>query len=328
MDPSRPLIVEVKRGSLEDGPGIRSVVFFKGCPLRCVFCHNPEAQQPGPEIALVTQRCIRCGSCAERCPLSAIDLLSSSRIDRGQCDFCGQCAAECPSGALRLIGKYWSVEELAEWLLRDLPFYRESGGGVTLSGGECTLFPDYVHRLGASLRAEEVHIAIETCGFFDYGVFSEKILPHVDLVLFDLKLIDAQASLRYLGQPNERMLSNLKRLLTERGVRVLPRIPLIPGITDTRQNLAGIVDQLYEAGATEVALLAYNPLAAGMYEALGRAAPGTQPGFMKAERELEIVEMFRETIRCRTTDYPARQSSCDRDFIQHDLQDRVHRNGM
>lgn len=314
---TRPLIVEVKRGSLEDGPGIRSVVFFKGCPLRCVFCHNPEAQRFEPEIAFVAERCIRCGSCVVQCQQNAIDLLSSSRIDRKRCDLCGRCAAECPSGALRMIGKYWSVEELAELLLRDLDFYRQSGGGVTLSGGECTLFPDYVHQLNARLKAEEVHMAVETCGFFDYDVFSDKILPQVDLILFDIKLIDPQASLRYLGQANERILSNLKRLL-EASVQVRPRIPLIPGITDTQENLAGVVDQLYEVGATEVSLLAYNPLAAAMYNALGRAAPNLQAGFMKPEREREIVEMFRETIRCRAMSHSTTHALCDQDRIPVD----------
>jgi pyruvate formate lyase activating enzyme len=318
MDTRRPLIVEVKRGSLEDGPGIRSVVFFKGCPLRCVFCHNPEAQRPGPEIAFVAQRCIRCGSCAAQCQQNAIDLLSSSRIDRRRCDLCGRCAAECPSGALRLIGKYWRVDELAEFLLRDLDFYRQSGGGVTLSGGECTLFPDYVHKLTGRLKADEVHIAVETCGFFDYEVFSDKILRHVDLVLFDIKLIEPEASLRYLGQPNELMLSNLKRLLAEPGVQVRPRIPLIPGVTDTHENLAGIVEKLYEVGATEVSLLAYNPLAAAMYDGLGRAAPDLQSGFTNPEREREIVEMFRETIRYRAMSHTTRHALCERDRIPVD----------
>jgi pyruvate formate lyase activating enzyme len=315
METRRPLIIEVKRGSLEDGPGIRSVVFFKGCPLRCVFCHNPETQRPGPELAFVAQHCIRCNSCSAQCQPSAINLSSSSRIDRRRCDLCGRCAEECPSGALRLIGKYWNVAELAELLLRDLVFYCLSGGGVTLSGGECTLYPDYVHNLARRLKAEAVHIAVETCGFFDYEVFSDKILPYVDLVLFDIKLIDPQASLRYLGQSNERILSNLKRLLAEPRVQVRTRIPLIPGVTDTLENLAGIVDQLYEAGATEVSLLPYNPLAASMYDALGKAAPDLQTGFTKPQREQEIVEMFRETIRRLAMRHSPKHALCDRDHI-------------
>ncbi len=307
METRRPLIVDVKRGSPDDGPGIRSVVFFKGCPLRCVFCHNPEAQRAGPEIAFVAQRCIRCGSCAAQCPLNAIDLGTNSRINRTRCDCCGRCTAECPTGALRMIGRHWSVKELTELLLRDLAFYRHSGGGVTLSGGECTLFPDYVHQLLGELKVENVHIAVETCGFFDYDVFSDHILPQVDLVLFDIKLIDPRRSLRYLGQTNELILANLKRLLAQ-GVAVCPRIPLIPGITDTQENLAGIVDQLYEFGATEVSLLPYNPLAAAMYDALGRAAPDLQPGFTRPEREREIVEMFQETIRSRATEHSTKRT--------------------
>lgn len=319
MEVRRPLIVEVKRGSLEDGPGIRTVVFFKGCPLRCVFCQNPEAQGPGPEIAFVAQRCIRCGSCSAQCQQNAIDLLASSRIDRRRCDLCGRCAAECPSGALRLIGKYWPVETLAELLLRDIEFYRPSDGGVTLSGGECTLFPDYVHELLTRLKAERVHVTLETCGSFDYQVFSEKVLPNVDLVLFDFKLIDMQASLRYLGRSNELILSNLKKLLAESSVQVRPRIPLIPGITDTHDNLAGIVDQLCHLGAREVSLLAYNPLGLSMYTPLGRPTPDLPSGFMKSEREREIVEMFREAIRCRAAKLPATHAVGDRDGARVEL---------
>ncbi len=295
METRRPLIVDVARGRLEDGPGIRSVVFFKGCPLRCIFCHNPEAQAAGPEIAFTAERCLNCGACAAACPRSAIDLRSPGRIDRALCDLCGDCARACPSGALRLIGVYWPVDSLAGLLLRDLPFYRRSGGGVTLSGGECTLFPEYVQALLELLSARGVHVAIETSGCFDYEVFARRILPYVQLVLFDVKLVEESASLHYLGMSGRRMLDNLRRLLAERAVEVQPRIPLIPGVTDGTGNLAAIVAMLRDLGAATVSLLPYNPLGLAMYPRLGRPVPDLPAGFTP-ERERRAVETVRQLL--------------------------------
>ena len=189
METRRPLIVDVKRGSLEDGPGIRTVVFFKGCALRYVFCHNPEAQESAPELAFVRERCLECGACARACPLGAIDLGSAARVDRVKCDLCGLCVEACPAGALRMIGRFWPADELVELLLRDAAFYRHSKGGVTFSGGECTMFPGYLEVVLQRLKERQVHVVLETSGWFDYDIFAEKILPYVDLVLFDVKLV-------------------------------------------------------------------------------------------------------------------------------------------
>lgn len=294
METRRPLIVDVKRGSLEDGPGIRTVVFFKGCPLRCVFCHNPEAQETAPEIAFAEGRCLRCAACAGACPREAIDLQSASRIARSRCDLCGECVQACPGEALRLIGTYWPVEKLAELLLRDAPFYRHSGGGVTLSGGECTMFPDYVGSLLQILKARKIHITLETCGWFEYEAFARQILPYLDLIFFDVKIMDSGASLKYLGRSNERMLANLGRLLRKGSVEVLPRIPLIPGITDSRDNLAAAVDGLRRLGARSVCPLPYNPLGLAMYSRLGRPTPELPSGFPQPEQERQLIETFRE----------------------------------
>jgi pyruvate formate lyase activating enzyme len=297
MERRSPLIVDVRRASLEDGPGIRTVVFFKGCPLRCEFCHNPEAQQPGAELAFAAQRCLRCGACAAACPQKAIDLGSPSRVDRTRCDLCGECAQICPSGALRVIGRYWPVEGLVELVLRDEAFYRHSGGGVTFSGGECTMFPGYLHDVLRRLKARHVHVAIETSGAFDYDVFAEKLLPYLDMVLFDLKLTDRTASLRFLGQPSERIFENLRRLLRETAVEVRPRIPLVPGITDGEENLEAIAEILRQLGAGEVQLLSYNPLGLTMYPQLGRPVPSLPSSFVEPQREQETVDMFRRSYR-------------------------------
>lgn len=300
METRRPLIVDVRRDCQEDGPGIRSVVFFKGCPLRCVFCHNPETQEAGPEIAFAAKSCLRCGGCVEACPRAAIDLDRPGRIDRNRCDACGDCAEACQSGALRLVGEFWPVAKLAEILLRDAPFYRHSGGGVTLSGGECTMFPDYLHSLMLEIKAHGVHIALETCGEFDYEIFSRQILPHLDLILFDLKILDGEESLRQLGRSNAKILQNLRRLLAQDATEVCTRVPLIPGVTDKRENLAAIVDFLCAAGARNVSLLPYNPLGLAMYSALGRPVPPLPPSFTTAENEKQIAEVFKEIIAEKT----------------------------
>src|SRR3990170_117219 len=291
-----PLIVDIKRHSLEDGPGIRSVVFFKGCPLRCVFCQNPEAQDPRTEIAFCGSKCIYCGMCAVTCPRGAIDPEGPERIYREQCDRCGLCTDACGGGALRRIGSYYPVETLTEILLRDLAFYRHSGGGVTLSGGECTLFPGYLELLLGHLKARDVHVAIETSGYFDYRVFRDKILPFVDLVYYDVKIANPNAHRRQLGKSNRRILNNLRRLLQEERVEVLPRVPIVPEITATWENLRAIVDALSEAGAKRVSLLSYNPLGLEMAERLGRPRPPLQAAFMKPEEETEISAMLTTLI--------------------------------
>ena len=154
----RPLVVDIKRYCFHDGPGIRSVVFFKGCPLRCIFCHNPEAQEMGPEMAFFVDRCIKCGACVKACQHDALNLAVPGRISRDKCNLCGKCAEVCPTDALRLIGKYYSVESLSDILIRDFDYYRHSGGGVTISGGECTLFPNYLSKLLNNLKNRGIHI--------------------------------------------------------------------------------------------------------------------------------------------------------------------------
>ena len=189
------------------------------------------------------------------------------------------------------------METLTEILLRDLPFYRHSGGGVTLSGGECTLHPDYLDPLLKRLKARGVHLALETSGYFDYPTFREKILPHIDLIYYDMKIADPQAHRRYLGKSNQRILNNLKRLLKEKGVEVHPRVPLVPGITATRENLSAIVDRLCEAGAKDVSLLPYNPMGVEMAVGLGRSKPPLPEGFMKPDEEREILTMFGQLLQ-------------------------------
>ena len=265
-----PLIFDIKRGSAEDGPGIRTTVFFKGCPLRCVWCHNPESIDPSPEIGFYEKDCIGCGDCVAACPLSACRLENTLQIERSLCDRCGRCAEACPAGALRLIGRFYSPEELLEILLRDRVFYEVSQGGVTLSGGEPTLFLDYCREVLRGLKKRGIHTAVQTNGFFDLAQFRRKLLPYLDLVMFDLKLAGESEHRQWTGAGNGIIMENLKGLLRRNSVAVLPRVPLIPHFTATRRNVEALSALIHEAGAGTSSLLPYNPTWFYKAQSIGR----------------------------------------------------------
>lgn len=288
-----PLVIDIKRYSFEDGPGIRSVVFFKGCPLRCIFCHNPEAQKPGPEIAFTKSRCVGCGACQQACPVGALDLKFPGRIHRDRCDLCGKCAEVCPTDGLKLIGKHYSVESLTELLLQDFEYYCHSGGGVTLSGGECTLFHNYVEALVHALKMRGVHVALETSGYFNYRTFRRKIYPYLDLIYYDIKFADNEAHKRFCGRSNDIILRNFCRLIGEEGAEVHPRIPLVPGITATDRNLFAIAGFLRTYGVKEVWLLPYNPMGLAKCETLARETPDLPRKFMTPEEERRAYDALR-----------------------------------
>jgi pyruvate formate lyase activating enzyme len=258
-----PLILEVKGNSLDDGPGIRTVVFFKGCPLSCVWCHNPESKRMGAELAFDPRECVSCDSCLEACPEGTLDRSLPGFVDRKACTLCFACVDACPSGALSRVGREMAVEEVLELVERDLPFFKTSGGGVTLSGGEPTLYMDYASRLLRGLKEMGVHTIVETCGHFDLGRFTELMDPYTDIIYYDLKIFDPEEHHAQCGVSNQRILANFRELHRHSlngGTELLPRIPLIPGITATSENLKGLAGFLRETGARSVALLQYNPL--------------------------------------------------------------------
>jgi len=206
----QPLILEIKGNALDDGPGIRSVVFFKGCPLSCLWCHNPESKRMGMEIGFEAKTCVGCDTCINLCPENALSRENPFFIDRDACTLCFECVDACPSGALTRIGTYMSVEAIAEQVLRDKPFYDTSGGGVTLSGGEPTLVTGFAGELAARLKASGIHTLIETCGLFDLARFDESLYPYLDLIYFDIKLMDAALHAHYCGVANETILYNFR----------------------------------------------------------------------------------------------------------------------
>ncbi len=258
-----PLIAEIKGNSLDDGPGIRSVVFFKGCPLSCSWCHNPECISPDPELKFDPGKCIRCDSCIAACTKGALSRDNEFFVDRGACERCFSCASACPAVALASLGRPMEPAQIVARVARDKPFFENSGGGVTLSGGEPTINLPFTGELLAALKRAGIQTLVETCGLFDLTRFRELALPFIDIIYMDIKLMDDQQHRRYCGAGNDVILENLVRLheLSRDGeFTFMPRIPLVPGITDTPKNLNAAASFLREHGFPEVSLLPYNPL--------------------------------------------------------------------
>jgi pyruvate formate lyase activating enzyme len=296
-----PLILDIKGNSLDDGPGIRSVIFFKGCPLSCVWCHNPESKKATPEISFDGTECVACDTCINLCPQHACSRENRFFIDRDRCDLCFACVADCPSGALAKVGREMSIDEIVAKVKNDIPFYKNSGGGVTLSGGEPTLFMDFLSELLKRLKAVGIQVLLETCGLFKLDAFIEKILPYMEIIYFDIKMIDPKKHQLYCGVPNETILENftkLNKMSVQAGFQIVPRTPLIPGITATPENLSGIADFLHNQGVNQTQLMAYNPLWFDKNKKIGAACPlenDTDKGaWIPQEKIVEYKAIYKE----------------------------------
>ncbi len=263
----KALISGIKRMEIHDGDGLRTTVFFKGCPLRCIWCHNPESISFHRQIAFFDQKCISCGTCASLCPSGAIEQTDGFPvIDRSRCSECFICAKNCPVGALEGFGEFWEMDDLLEYVLQDEPFFKSSGGGLTLSGGECLAQPAFAVQLARSLCEKGVSVDIDTCGYVKREVF-EEILPYTDTFLYDIKAVDPLVHKACTGVTNELIVSNL-RFLAERGARIEIRYPLVKGYNDGQCDRIG---QLLRdiPGIERVKVLRYHRLAQSRYGALG-----------------------------------------------------------
>jgi pyruvate formate lyase activating enzyme len=272
-------IFDIKKYSINDGPGIRTTVFFSGCPLSCLWCHNPESISLAPELLYRKGRCLMCGACVEVCPEGAISRetnVSKSRetfdsviTDQDKCIRCQTCISVCYSGARQFSGREVTVREVMAQVEREIPFYDESGGGVTFSGGEPLMQPGFLSALLRACREQEIHTVVDTSGFANWNIL-EQIRQDVDLFLYDLKHMDSARHREASGVPNELILSNL-RTLSERGHKIVVRVPLIPGINDDKENLHASGKFLASLPKLKsVELIGYHNIAQAKYEALSR----------------------------------------------------------
>jgi len=266
----QPLIFDIRRYSINDGPGIRLTLFFKGCPLSCLWCHNPESISPHQQKMFNSGRCIACGECVKVCPRDALQLSAAGLIaDPLACALCGQCAQVCPARAIEMVGRTYDIAELMEMVDRERIFFEESGGGVTISGGEPLLHPSYLLQLLKACGLRGVHRAVDTSGFCDQDVLLA-VAQHTDLFLYDLKLIDDVLHRKYTGVSNKRIIENLQALSAS-GAAIQIRIPVIGTVNADEEHARALADVVagLDGEKKTVHLLPYHGIAAGKYQRLG-----------------------------------------------------------
>lgn len=278
------LVYNIQRYSIHDGPGIRTLVFFKGCPLRCDWCSNPESQKNEKDLMIISRLCIRCGSCMEICPQEAISLLGDAfHTDRKKCLVCGKCETVCPSGARKIVGTEMKLTQVMDEVRKDQPFYRRSKGGITLGGGEPTVWADFAYDLLWLCLEEGINTAIETCGHTSWDKL-KLLVPVTHQFFYDLKCMDENTHKKYTGFSNKLILENLTKLskLTK---NIVVRIPIIPNVNDSEKNIndtARFVKKLN--GVREVELLPYHQFGVSKYNNLGRSCKLIDTPFLSDDR--------------------------------------------
>lgn len=292
-------IYNIQRFSLHDGPGIRTTIFFKGCPLQCWWCQNPESISRSYNLSKHPERCLGCGSCLAICREKALAIdRDGPVIDRHRCNLCLECATTCPAKALEAIGEEITLEALIEEALRDRFIFDDSGGGITLSGGEPLLQLDFLSALLEAFKKEGIATAVDTCGYASWPALS-LAASLADLVLYDLKLVDSAKSRLYTGVPSIPIIENLEKLAAVKD-RILVRFPVIPTITDERENLEAIAATLKRCGLKELELIPYHRYGRSKYDRLDlHYRPGeiTPP----APEQLKEIVMFFENRGIKTS---------------------------
>jgi pyruvate formate lyase activating enzyme len=290
------IVFDTQHYAIYDGPGIRTIIFLKGCPLHCSWCQNPESQKLHPQVSYFEEKCERCGKCIKACPNDALQLFDDKiQRDEDLCVVCGNCVKACPNEVMELIGEEKSVQDLIEIVIRDKAFYDNSGGGVTISGGEPTLQSKFLLALLKKLKEKGIDTAIETCGFFK----EELLLPlvkYTDLFLFDFKHMNSSTHKEYTGVSNEKILSNFSYIHSMIGSeRIIPRIPLIPGINIAKENLEEIASFLKGINYHgPVHLMPYNKLTKTKYEKVGMGHLYRDMGELTDKDLQNIVKIFEE----------------------------------
>lgn len=266
------LIFDIQRYCVHDGPGIRTTVFFKGCPLSCLWCSNPESQSSQVELAYFSSKCQQCGTCEACCPNNAIEMTSDGIcITRQLCDMCGICVEKCNNSALRIVGQHLTVKEVLDEVLKDVPFYRKTNGGVTFSGGSPTMQHEFLLNLIKDCKKHGLHTALETEGFFDWKKVKE-IFNYLDLVLYDIKVMQAEEYKNCTGVCIDTSLANLQKINDITDSEIIIRLPLIPGYTFLDSNKAQVMQILCKAKRVrQIHLLPFHQFGEEKYSRMGRA---------------------------------------------------------
>lgn len=289
-----PLITSIQKYSIHDGDGIRTTVFFKGCPLTCVWCHNPETQNYGKDVMYDEERCVGCQSCIAACPQKAISAKGDKVVtDLEQCDRCGTCNDYCLQNIREIAGKEYTINELVKEIRKDEMFYEESGGGVTLSGGEVmTSNMDYVEELVKKMKRIGISVTIDTCGFAPYENF-KRLLPYVETFLYDIKAMDDKIHKKYIGVSNKMILENLEKLYQD-GARIYIRIPVIKEVNGTKEQMEDVIAYLKEKNIhpPQINLLPYHNTGAGKYGRLGQEYDGRELHAPTNEEMNEFAKLF------------------------------------
>lgn len=287
-------ITNIQKFSIHDGDGIRTTVFFKGCPLKCEWCHNPETQRYNKEVQFDREKCAGCETCAKICPSHAI-VMEEGRpvLNKDVCTLCGKCENFCPEGVREIVGHEYTVKELVKELLKDQMFYEESGGGVTLSGGEVmTMDTDFIVAIAKELKRQDVSLTIDTCGYANYEKF-QAILPYVNTFLYDLKIMDPELHEKYVGVDNKLILDNLIRLSAD-GARIYIRIPVIKEVNGNEENMKETIAFLkeHDIHPAQVNLLPYHDTGSGKYRKLDMEYKGTDLHAPDKEELETFVQLF------------------------------------
>ncbi|RLB35106.1 MAG: glycyl-radical enzyme activating protein [Deltaproteobacteria bacterium] len=283
------LVANIQKFSIHDGPGIRTTVFVKGCPLRCKWCDNPETWEPYPQIMFVPLKCHGCGKCAEVCPEGAISLDKEGRIDRERCTLCMQCVDACKYGALRKVGMEMTPEEVVNVVEEDRIFYTTSDGGMTISGGEPLAQPDFVSEIFRLCKMKGIHTALDTSGYAKPEAV-EKVLRYVDLVLLDIKHMDPEEHKRWTGVSNELILKNAELMAQRREVRI--SLPLVKGVNTSERNLRETAEFAKALGIKAIDIEPLHKLAEQKYKFLGLESPFADLEKISDEEVEEIRELF------------------------------------
>ncbi len=294
------LVFNIERYAIHDGPGIRTLIFLKGCPLRCLWCQNPEGLKPEPEIFWLESSCNRCLKCVDACPESAITIINGDeiRINPEKCNLCGRCVEICSRGAIIIYGRYMTVDEVMKEISKDEIFYRASNGGITISGGEPLMQNSFTLQLLKECKKRGLHTAIETSGYAEWNAL-KTIAEYTDLFLYDIKVMDPRKHKEYTGVSNSLILRNLEKL-SELGKEVVIRVPVIPGYNDSEENIEKLCAFIKELHLSEMNLLPYNKLAESKYErlCLPYKLKGLQPPSRHKLNKLKAIA-DKYGIRCK-----------------------------